>query len=185
MGGSLRAPVDQTWSALRAVAPGSARVQQNAPKSGRLRGCRLGDQSFAAAPSICRVMYHCCAIDRMLLTTQYSTRPAGNHRKKKVKITGSIFITLACIGSGGVGLSSCWIYMLMPIRIGRMNSGSLGDRSVLQPIHGAGRISTLPIRVQYSAMNTGICTRIGGQPPGGLIFPFLYSSIMPWDSFWR
>ena len=42
--------------------------------------------AYLAAASICRVMYHCWAMDRTLLTTQYSTRPAGNHRKKNVKM---------------------------------------------------------------------------------------------------
>src|SRR3990167_4839722 len=65
------------------------------------------DQAAAAlvAASILRVMYHCWAIDKTLLTTQYSTRPAGNQRKKKAKMIGISFSTLACIGSGGVGLS--------------------------------------------------------------------------------
>ncbi|MNY80287.1 hypothetical protein D3C86_2212600 [compost metagenome] len=32
-------------------------------------------------------------------------------------------------------------------------------------------------------MKTGICTRIGRQPPSGLIFSVLYSSIMAWFIF--
>src|SRR5690606_13028236 len=82
-------------------------TKQNAPKTGRLQGLAVAP-AYLAAASICRVMYHCWAMDRMLLTTQYSTRPAGNHRKKKVKMIGSSFITRACMGSGGVGLSCCW-----------------------------------------------------------------------------
>ena len=31
---------------------------------------------------------------------------------------------------------------------------------------------------QYSAMNTGICTRIGRHPPSGVIFSVLYISII-------
>ena len=34
-------------------------------------------------------------------------------------------------------------------------------------------------------MNTGICTRIGKQPPSGLIFSVLYSSIIAWFIFCR
>ncbi|MOA50565.1 hypothetical protein D3C78_1735940 [compost metagenome] len=82
-------------------------------------------------------------MERTLLTTQYSTRPAGNHRKKKVKMIGISFITLACMGSGGVGLSICWISMVPPMMIGRMKNGSFTDRSMIQPSHGAWRISTL------------------------------------------
>ncbi|MNE12475.1 hypothetical protein D3C80_1052740 [compost metagenome] len=98
---------------------------------------------------------------------------------------GISFITRACMGSGGVGLRVCWKNMVAPMMIGRMKYGSLIDRSTIQPSHGAWRISTLSSRVQYRARNTGICTRIGRQPPSGLIFSFLYSSIMPWDIFWR
>src|SRR5690554_8188245 len=124
-------------------------------------------------------------MDRRLLTTQYSTSPAGNQRKKKVKIIGNSFITLACIGSGGVGLSCCCTNILKPMIIGRIKYGSLLDKSVIHSIQGAWRISTLSSSTQYKDKNTGICTKIGKQPPSGLIFSFLYSSIMPWDSFWR
>jgi hypothetical protein len=34
-------------------------------------------------------------IDRVLLITQYKTKPAGKNRKKIVKTIGNIFITLA------------------------------------------------------------------------------------------
>src|SRR5690606_8060405 len=124
-------------------------------------------------------------MDRRLLTTQYSTSPAGNHRKKKVKIIGNSFITLACIGSGGVGLSCCCTNMLKPMMIGRIKYGSLLDKSDNQNIQGAWRISTLSSNTQYKERKTGICTKIGKQPPSGLIFSFLYSSIMPCDSFCR
>ncbi|MCY1466822.1 hypothetical protein D9M71_852810 [compost metagenome] len=61
---------------------------------------------------------------------------------------GIIFITLACIGSGGVGLSICWISMVAPMTIGRMKNGSFTARSVIQPSHGAWRISTLSSSTQ-------------------------------------
>ncbi len=92
--------------------------------------------------SIWRVMYHCWAIDRTLLTTQYSTRPAGTRGRTTVKTIGIIFIILACIGSGGVGLRSCWTNMVAPMMIGSTKYGSLIDRSMIQPSHGAWRIST-------------------------------------------
>ncbi|MNO05365.1 hypothetical protein D3C81_2267180 [compost metagenome] len=50
---------------------------------------------------------------------------------------GISFITLACIGSGGVGFNCCWMNMVAPMMIGRMKNGSLIDRSVIQNIHGA------------------------------------------------
>ena len=53
------------------------------------------------------VIFHCCAIDSKLLTTQYKTSPEGKKAKNAVKIIGSICITFACIGSGGAGLSFC------------------------------------------------------------------------------
>ena len=34
-------------------------------------------------------------------------------------------------------------------------------------------------------MNTGICTTMGRHPPSGLIFSFLYSSIIAWFIFCR
>jgi hypothetical protein len=53
---------------------------------------------FGGRPAIIRLICHCWAMDRVLLTTQYSTRPAGNHRNMKVKRMGIIIITLAWIG---------------------------------------------------------------------------------------
>ena len=41
----------------------------------------------------------------MLLTSQYSTRPAGKKRKNTLKTNGMNCITFACTGSGGSGLS--------------------------------------------------------------------------------
>ena len=76
-------------------------------------------------------------MDRRLLTTQYNTKPEGNQRKKKVKIIGNNFITFACIGSGGVGLSFCCTNILAPIMIGKIKNGSLLDKSVNQNIKGA------------------------------------------------
>ena len=57
--------------------------------------------------SIRRVMTHCWLIDRVLLTTQYNTSPAGKKANMAVNTTGNIIIILACIGSGGAGLSFC------------------------------------------------------------------------------
>src|SRR5690606_21042787 len=89
------------------------------------------------ALSIIRVICHCWAIDRMLFTTQYSTRPDGNHRNMKVKMIGMPIMTFAWIGSGGVGLSLIWISMDAPMMTGRMKYGSLAERSWIQPSHGA------------------------------------------------
>ena len=40
-------------------------------------------------------MCHCCAIDKVLLTTQYKTKPDGNHKNMKVNTIGIAIITLA------------------------------------------------------------------------------------------
>ena len=55
-------------------------------------GALLGDQADAAR-SIVRVMYHCCAIDNTLLTTQYNTNPEGKNAKKNRNTNGSAIIT--------------------------------------------------------------------------------------------
>src|SRR5574344_2450582 len=107
---------------------------------------------------------HCCAIDSTLLVSQYSTKPAGNMKNMKLKISGMNHIILACIGSGGTGFSAVCSSEDSVIKMGRMNSGSLADRSVIHKIHGAWRISTLESSTQYSAMNTGIWIMMGRQP---------------------
>src|SRR5262245_34236990 len=58
-------------------------------------------------PSL-RLMYHCCAIDSRLFVSQYSTRPAGKKKNMTLNASGMIHISLACTGSGGVGLSQVW-----------------------------------------------------------------------------
>ncbi len=57
-------------------------------------------------------------------------------------------MTLACIGSGGGGLSFCWKYIAAPISSGRMKNGSRTDRSMIQSMNGACRISTLSSNTQ-------------------------------------
>ena len=49
-------------------------------------------------------MCHCCAICRMLFTSQYSTRPDGKKMNSTENAIGMICITFACTGSViGVG----------------------------------------------------------------------------------
>ena len=74
----------------------------------------------AAFRSMVRVICHCCAIDSTLFTSQYSTRPAGKKKKNTLNAIGMIFITFACTGSGGTGLSRVWMIMVAPISTGRM-----------------------------------------------------------------
>ena len=116
------------------------------------------------------LMTHCWAIDRMLLVSQYSTRPAGKKKNITLNTSGMIHIILACIGSGGCGFSAVCSMLLTVISSGRMNKGSGAERSWIHKIQGALRISTLDSSTQYSAMNTGIWTRMGKQPPIGLTF---------------
>ena len=49
---------------------------------------------------------HCCAIERMLFVIQYSTKPAGKKKNITLNASGMNHINLACIGSGGTGLSA-------------------------------------------------------------------------------
>ena len=88
-------------------------------------------------------------------------------------------IILRCIGSmPGVGVSFCVAHITPMFSSGRTKYGSRAVRSSIQPgIHAACRSSTDSSSTQYSARNTGICTSTGRQPPTGLIFSFLYSSI--------
>src|SRR6185295_6935520 len=115
-------------------------------------------------------MTYCWAIERMLFVSQYSTRSVGKTKNITEKMSGMIHIMRACTGSGGVGLSQVCSRLVSVIRIGRMKYGSFAERSVIQPIHGAPRISTVDSSTQYSEMKNGICTRIGGQPPSGFTF---------------
>ena len=52
------------------------------------------------------LMTHCWAIDKMLLVIQYNTKPEGKKKNITLKTSGMIHISLACIGSGGAGLSA-------------------------------------------------------------------------------
>ena len=52
------------------------------------------------------LMTHCWAIDKMLLVIQYSTKPDGKKKNITLKMRGMNHIILACIGSGGAGLSA-------------------------------------------------------------------------------
>src|SRR3954471_14306141 len=112
-------------------------------------------------------------MDRMLFVTQYSTRPAGKKKNITENASGMNHIILACTGSGGAGLSAVCSSVDSVITTGRMKYGSGTDRSLIHRIHGAPRISTDASNTQYSAMNTGICTMIGRQPPIGLTFSSL------------
>ena len=118
-------------------------------------------------------MMYCCAIDRMLFVSQYSTRPAGKKKNITEKASGMIHIIRACTGSGGVGFSQVCSIVVPVIRSGRMKYGSFAERSVTQPSQGAFLISTVDSSTEYSAMKKGICTRMGRQPPSGLTFSSL------------
>ena len=68
---------------------------------------------------------------------------------------------------------------------GRINSGSLDDRSLIHSANGAWRSSTLSISTQYSARNTGICSSSGKQLDIGLTPSVLYRFIISRLSAWR
>jgi len=54
----------------------------------------------------------------MLFIVQYTTSPEGNGANIIVKKSGKNIKIFACIGSGGVGLSFCWINIDIPIATG-------------------------------------------------------------------
>ena len=58
------------------------------------------------------------------------------------KAIGMNIIIFACIGSAGCGFSLAVTNIEIAYSTGRMNQGSGWVRSVIQPIHGAPRIST-------------------------------------------
>src|SRR3546814_21102615 len=91
---------------------------------------------------------------------------------------GMIIMILACVGTGGVGLSLICRNMVAIMKAGNMNQGSRTERSWIQSIQGAQRISTLPSNTLYKEMNNGICTTMGKQPHRGLIFQVRYNSSM-------
>src|SRR3546814_20960147 len=76
---------------------------------------------------------------------------------------GMIIMILACVGSGGVGLSLICRNMVAIMKAGNMNKGSRPERSWIQSIQGAPRISTLPRHTQYKEIHHGSCTTMG-QP---------------------
>ena len=116
---------------------------------------------------------HCCKIVSVLLVIQYNTKPAGKKKNITENAIGMIHISLACKGSGGVGFNAVCMNVVKVMITGRIKNGSLVDKSVIQRIHGALRISTLDSSTQYKAINTGIWTMIGKQPPNGLTFSSL------------
>ena len=63
---------------------------------------------------------HCCAIDKMLLVIQYSTKPDGKKKNITLNTSGMIHIILACIGSGGAGLSAVCSKVVKVMTNGKM-----------------------------------------------------------------
>src|SRR5512147_1950742 len=74
---------------------------------------------FPRTPS-CLLIRYCCAIDRMLFVSQYSTRSAGKKKNITEKISGMIHIIFACTGSGGVGFRQVCSRLVPVISRGRM-----------------------------------------------------------------
>ena len=61
---------------------------------------------------------------------------------------------------------------------GRIKRDPWQDKSCIQNIKGACLNSTASDNTQYKAMNTGICTKMGKQPPSGFTFSLRYKSII-------
>ena len=66
------------------------------------------------------LIIHCCAIDKMLFVIQYSTRPDGKKKNITENTSGMIHISLACIGSGGAGLSAVCSMVVRVITRGKI-----------------------------------------------------------------
>ena len=101
-------------------------------------------------------MTHCCPIDKTLLTTQYKTKPDGKNKNITENNKGINNIILACTGSAGAGLNLVVMYIEMAYKTGKINHGSGLDKSVIQPIQGAPRISTEACNTQYKDKKIGI-----------------------------
>src|SRR5688572_11606030 len=95
-----------------------------------------------------RVICHCWAIDKTLLTSQYRTRPAGKKKKNMLKAIGMIFMILACTGSGGSGFRYVWKIMVAPMSMGSTKYGSGADKSLIHNAKGACLNSTLASSTQ-------------------------------------
>src|SRR5947209_2052281 len=123
------------------------------------------------------------------------TSPAEKLASMKVKMIGIQLKIMACVGSGGGGLSFICSHMVTPMISGhgprwrngpitgttvgshgispnRLNtvSGSGAERSLIQPKNGACRRSMVTNNTLYSAKKTGTWMTIGRQPATGLIF---------------
>ena len=59
-------------------------------------------------------------MDRMLLTSQYTTRPEGKLRNRAVKTMGRNIMIFCCVGSVAGGLIFCCRNMVMPMMMGVM-----------------------------------------------------------------
>src|SRR5690625_4386792 len=101
-----------------------------------------------------RLIICCWAMDKALFTTQYKTKPAGKKNIIPPKTKGMIIMTRACRGSGGVGFSLICRNMVAIMMAGKIKYGSGAAKFLIQRIQGAPRISTLPNKTQYKAMNT-------------------------------
>ena len=66
------------------------------------------------------LMIHCWAMDSTLLVIQYSTKPAGKKKNITLKASGMIHIILACMGSGGAGLSAVCNIVVSVMNAGKM-----------------------------------------------------------------
>ena len=75
------------------------------------------------------LMSHCCAIDKTLLVIQYNTKPAGKKKNMTLNARGMIHIILACMGSGGAGLSAVCSIVVSVITKGKMKNGSGAAKS--------------------------------------------------------
>ena len=65
-------------------------------------------------------MAHCCAIDKILLVSQYKTKPDGKKKNITLNTSGIIHINLACVGSGGFGFNQTCSKLVAVIKSGKI-----------------------------------------------------------------
>src|ERR1700761_4817990 len=94
------------------------------------------------------LIFHCCAIDKMVFVTQYSTNPAGKNANMNDMTRGMNMKTFACTGSADGGFSLYCTNMATAMMAGSTKNGSREDRSWIQNANGPCRISTLSSRTQ-------------------------------------
>src|SRR5690349_12753835 len=96
-----------------------------------------------------RLMLHCCATESNVFVTQYNTSPGGKNANMNDITNGMNMNTFCWTGSAPGVPCSLYCANIAPAMIaGSTKNGSFEDRSLIQPMKGAWRISTLSSSTQ-------------------------------------